>query len=218
METVFKELEAFFSTYKILHYKKHEVLMRPDDTPNGIFYLVKGYARLYAISETGEELTLIYFYPGNAFPLTYALNDTPNKYYLEACTPIELRKAPIKDFLAFIHKNPAVFTKITSGILARVNGILERMEYLVFGNSYQKVASIIAICATRFGSDEENGRFTHLPLTHKDLGMMTGLTRETVSTEVKRLERKHLIIYEGKNIIVPNMQKLKEEALLTHPH
>ncbi len=215
MKDIFKEIGAFFSPYKVIRYKKREIILRPDDIPNGIFYIFKGYVRLYALSESGEELTLIIFLPGDIFPLNFALNHIENKYYIEALGHVEVKKSPIKDFLGFIHNNPDILLKLTSRILIRFGGLLERMEYLVFGNSYQKVVSILVICAQRFGVTKGNGILIQAPLTHKDIGMLVGLTRETVSSEIKKLERKKLIRYYGELILVEDAEKLKAETLLS---
>lgn len=214
MQASNNSIETFFSQYKTISYKKHEVLLRPDEIPSGVFYISKGYARLYAISETGEELTLIIFMPGNMFPLTYALNGTLHTYYVEALTPLEVRKAPVQEFLSFMHSNPEMFAIVIQGVLTRVTGLLERMEYLVFGNSYQKTASMLLLCAKRFGTKQEDGLFLDIPLTHKDIGMLIGVTRETVSAEIKKLERKQLITHRNGHIIVTNPQGLKNESLL----
>ncbi len=214
MKASTKGLETFFARYKLVTYKKHEVLLRPDEIPSGVFYLSKGYARVYALSETGEELTLIIFVPGNIFPITYAFNNTTNLYYVEALTPIEVRKAPVSEFLSFMQSTPETLAALTQGILVRVTGLLERMEYLVFGNSYQKTASMILLCAKRFGTEQKDGIFLEIPLTHKDIGMLIGVTRETVSAEIKKLERKELITHKNGHIIITNAQKLKNESLL----
>ena len=215
MDAILHELHTFFSEYKTAKYKKREIMLRPDDTPSCVFYLLKGYVRLYALSEAGEELTLIIFLPGDVFPLNFILGNIVNKYYLEALGAVEVKKIPPLDFSDFVHKNPQILFKIISKVLIRFTGVLERMEYLVFGNSYQKVASILFICAQRFGVKKNDEILIQVPLTHKDIGLIVGLTRETVSIEVKKLERKKLIRYLGRLIAVENLEKLKTESLLT---
>ena len=64
------KLGQFFSKFKDRHYKRHEIIIRPDGEIPGVFYLSRGYIRLYALSESGQELSLIIFKPGDFFPMT----------------------------------------------------------------------------------------------------------------------------------------------------
>lgn len=209
-----QKLGSFFSQFKLLHYKKNAIILRPEDSPQGVYYLHKGYVRLYALSQDGEELTLIIFKPEDFFPMMWAINDIQTPYYLEAMTAIELWRVSRSQFLDFIKENPDILFELTSRIVTRLGGLLERMEYLVFGNAYQKVASILAICAQRFGEKEGGQIKINVPLTHKDIAMLLGLTRETVSLEMKKLEKKGIITYHGRMIFAKNGQKLENESLL----
>lgn len=210
----FKKLNDFFSQFKLLHYKKDEIILRPDDTPSGVFYLCKGYVRLYSVSQAGEELTLIIFKPEDFFPMVWAISNTENIYYFEAITQVELWRAPREQFLDFIKINPDVFFDLTSRILIRLGGLLERMEYLVFGSAYQKVASILVICAQRFGLKVGKGIKIPVPLTHKDIANLVGITRETASLEIKKLERKGFIHSRGRLFIIKDVRRLQKESLL----
>lgn len=209
-----KELGDFFGKKKVIHYKKGETILRPGDTPQGVYFLNKGYVRLYSISESGEELTLIIFKPYDFFPMMWAINGAANENHLEAITDVQLYRSPREDFLRFLADNPYVFLDLTSLILIRMGGILRRLEYMAFGNAYQKVASILMICAERFGIKQSNGMLIDVPLTHKDLAMLVGMTRETVSIEIKKLEREGIVAYSKKQILVKDMRKLRYVSLL----
>lgn len=211
---VTEKIQELFTQGRHLKYKKGEVFLHPGDEPQGIYYLTKGYVNLYSVSEDGRELTLIIFKPQDVFPYIWALNDVSNQYYLETVTPCELWCVPKKDFLNFIKENNDVFFEITRKILIRLGGILKRMEYLVFGSAYNKVASIILICAKRFGQKSPRGILISVPLTHKNIANLVGTTRETTSIEIKKLEKKGLIVYQGRFLVVRNEPLLRREAVL----
>ncbi|MDO8503864.1 MAG: Crp/Fnr family transcriptional regulator [bacterium] len=214
MEVTFSKLVRFFTKYRKLHFKKSEVILRSEDSPRGVFFLSRGYVRAYSISSEGDELTLIIFKKGDFFPIIWAFNETPVSFYLEAMTPVEVWLAPKEDFLKFVQANGDVLLELTRRILTRMGGLLARMEYLVFGNAYNQVASIVLICAERFGKNGGKNILIDVPLTHKQIADLVGVSRETASIELKKLERKGFIGYEGKHIMVKNMEKLKEESLL----
>lgn len=206
-------LAQFFAQHKKLHYKKGEVILRAGDYPRGVCYLDTGFVRQYSISPNGDELTLIIFKPGDFFPIIWAFHNTRYSYYLETATPVELYSAPREDFLEFVRENNIEFLKMTQNILVRMGAIMTRMEHLVFGNAYDKVASILLLCADRFGVETKEG--IELPdfLTHKQIADLIGLSRETASVEIKNLERDGLIS-QKKAIIITDLEKLKKESLL----
>ncbi len=188
--------------------------MRAGEPLSSIFYVKKGYARVYSISKTGEELTLIIFRPGDFFPTMSILLRPLNTYFIEAMTPCELLRTSREEFLVFIMNNPEVHLELTKRILIRFGGVLERMEHLAFGNASAKIASIILICAERFGKKDGKEIMIQLPLTHADIASLIGLTRETASIELKKFEKLRLIGYRGRHLLVKNIKGLKVKSLL----
>jgi len=207
-----QKLESFFAQFRILHYKKHETILRSHDRPSGVFYLKKGYTRLYTVCQDGNELTLIIYKPEDFFPITWAITDMPVEYSMDAITPVEVFRAPQDKFQDFIKEQPEVLYELTNRIVIRLSGLLQRMEQLVFGNAQAKVASILHICAERFGEKNKYGIAIQVPLTHKDISFLVGIARETVSLEMKKLEKKGIIGKSGRFVIVKDMRLLEKEG------
>ncbi len=207
----FEKLDDFFSQFKKLSFKKGETILRAAEEPRGVLYIKTGYVRLYSLSKHAQELTLIIFKPEDFFPVMWAVNGTPNNYYVEAMTAVELYQAPREEFLKRI-KDCELLLEIHSRILARFGGLLTRMEHAIFGNAYSKVASIIVIFVERHGLQDKKGIFVHLPVTHQDIAKLLGIARETVSIEMKKMQKKGLIEYRGRHLIVKNLPQLIEES------
>ncbi len=189
--------------------------MRPGDEPQGVYFLKKGFVRLYSLSLKGEELTLIIFKPETFFPISWVVNNSVNAYYLEAMTRADLWKAPREELLKFLQENPDVFIDYVRRIAVRMDGLLNRMEYLAFGTAYAKVASILMILSDRFGQKDGYKVLVEVPLTHSGIASLVGVTRETASIELKKLEKKGLISYKKRQILVNNIVRLKKESLLS---
>ena len=98
-----KEFETFYKQFIIRDYKRGEMLIRADDDPLGIFCLTKGYVRQYTISKIGFELTLHILKPISYFPMVWAINGTPNIYFFEALTPVQVGRAP-RDKVAILSR------------------------------------------------------------------------------------------------------------------
>lgn len=208
-----RKLDLFFLQFKQSYYKKGEVILRADEVPPGVFYLRTGYVRDYTLSKDAEELCLIIYKPGDIFPIPWVIINKPHEHYLEAMTRVEIWYSPKEQFLQFIKTNPKVLFELTSRISTRLSGLLDRMKYLVFGNAYAKVCSILLICGERFGRTSGNSTIIQVPLTHKDIATLVGLTRETTSRQIIKLFKKKILSQKNHLIVIENPKKLVRETL-----
>lgn len=213
-ESASQKLDDYFTGFRRLYFKKGETIYRAEDEIDSIFYLKKGYARLYSLSKNAQQLTFIIYKPGDFFPLIPTIKRTPSEYYTESMTEAELYEAPAEKFLQFIKSNSGVLFELLGRTLTRFGGVLTRMEYAIFGNAANKVAGIILICTERFGIQSLNGTLIQVPLTHQDIANLLGMARETVSIEMKKLQNAGLISYKGRSLFVKNTDALKEQATL----
>lgn len=216
-----EELGTFFSKYRLLKYRKNEVILRAGDTPSGVYYLRSGYVKDFAISKKGQEVTLVVLKPGDFFPVSWTVADFPLVHNYQAITPSEINRCSKNDFISFIKRKPDVLFKLLAGMTVRMRHSLERLEYLAFGNAYEKVSSIIIILAERLLESsllernlkgEKIDLEIPLPETHREIGNFLGLSRETASIELEKLKRKKIIDYHGKKLIINDLKRLEEEA------
>jgi len=187
--------------------------LRAGDIPQGIYFLKKGYVRLYSLSSAGKELTLVIYKPGELFPVVFTFTAAPSVYYFETLSGVEMSRAPREKFIPFIRENPDVFDEVNLHIIERFQIALRRMEYLTFGNANSRLASILLICARYFGvrSDHKEIKIP-IPLTHKDIANLVGTARETVSVELKKFLDKGLIEKKGRRLVIKNRKALEKEA------
>lgn len=204
------KIDAFFTQFKHQTYKMGEILVRADDNPPGIFYLKKGIVREYAISKKGDELVVNIFKPIAFFPMSWAINDTPNSYYFEAVSDIEVWKTPKEKTVEFIKNNPDILYDLLSRVYRGTDGLLMRMAYLMSGNAYTSLIAELLISAKRFGSKGKDG-VIEVKLSGKDLATHAGMTRETVSRELAILKKKRLVGFNKGMITISNIQKLEDE-------
>jgi CRP/FNR family transcriptional regulator len=202
-------IEQFFQSSKVFSYKKRTHILHPEDIPSSVFYIKNGYVRVYRISEEGEELTLTILKPKDFFPLSYGINSVAHPYHLEAITSIEIWKAPQEQFLQFIKSNPELFYDLTTRLLVRFDGVLSRMENLLFCSAHVKVAATLLMCAKGFGEEYNGNTLVKVPLTHRDIATLVGITRETTSLEMKKLEKQGLLTKSGRFIVITDLKRLE---------
>ncbi|MGB4966409.1 MAG: Crp/Fnr family transcriptional regulator [Microgenomates group bacterium] len=208
-----KKLDAFFSQHKQQKFKKGEILIRADSQPSGILYLTKGTVKQYAISMQGVEQLLTIYKPFSFFPMIWAINDTPNTHYFEALSEVTVWNAPKNSVVAFIKKEPEILYDLLSRLYRGMGTLLSRIEYFMTGSAYQKVVFTILNTAARFGEKQTQTSGVILHTTHKEIAAFSGLTKETISRESRKLQERGLIENTNHIIIIKNMRKLEAELL-----
>ncbi len=205
------EFQNFYKQFVTRNYKKGEMIIRADDDPLGIFYLTKGYVRQYTISKAGFELTLHILKPISYFPMVWAVNGTPNVYYFEALTPVEVGRAPRDEVVNFIKDKPTIIFNLLSELIEDYAESLKRIEHLVFSDAYRRVISVLLYIAKHFGEEHGKGIIVNHRFTQQDIATLVGVARETASNELVKLEKKGLVKYVDHSILFENLKKLELE-------
>lgn len=208
-EQILKKIDSFFSQFKQLNFKKGEILINADENPSTIFYLKEGLVKEYYLTKNGDESVVNIFKPGTFFPMPAAF-DIENSFYFETATNSVIFRAPKENALQFVKNNPDVLLDLLRRVYIGTNGLLLRIGYLMAGKAYEQLIVELLIHAKRFGKKENDGSLSFMA-TEKDLGTHAGLTRETVSREMKKLKEKNLAIFNQGTITIPNLKSLENE-------
>ncbi len=83
---VSSKIDQFFRTYPQRSYPKGQILVFAGEEPEHVFYITKGRVRQYDVSYRGEEVIVNVFKPPAFFPMSWAINKTPNKYFFKTET------------------------------------------------------------------------------------------------------------------------------------
>jgi len=212
-----KDFETFYQQFITRNYKKGEMLIRADDDPQGIFCLTKGYVRQYTISPAGNELSLHILNPISYFPMVWAINGTPNVYFFEALTPVEVGRAPREQVINFIKDKPTLLFALMSELLEDYAETLTRVEHLVFSDAYRRVISILIYIAKHFGQPHKKGIIVDHRFTQADIATLVGVARETASIELFKLEKSGLIKYVDHSILFEDLDKLSSMITTVSP-
>lgn len=204
------KIAGFFTQFKKIVYKKGELLIRADEAPSGIFYLKEGMIKEYTISQKGEELVVNMFKPISFFPMSWAINQTPNSYYFEALTDTECYLAPREVTVEFIKNNPDVLYNLLSRVYKGTDGLLTRLTYLMSGSAYTRLITELIIHTRRFASQDSQGRY-EIKITERDLAAQTGMSRETISRELRILKDKEIVTFSKSLLIINNLDLLEKE-------
>ncbi|MDB5161809.1 MAG: hypothetical protein JWM52_317 [Candidatus Saccharibacteria bacterium] len=207
---IHEKVQSFFETYPKRTYPKDQIMIFGGESPEKVFYMISGKISQYDISYRGDEIVINIYKSPAFFPMVWAMNKIPNRYFFKADEVSEVHMAPADDVVAFIKQNPDVMFNLVSRLYKGIDSLLERTVYLMSGSARSRIMYELVIEANRFGTKiAENCYEIHI--SESDLGSHVGLARETVSREVKRLKDKGLVEVVAGNIILKDLASLKEQ-------
>lgn len=202
---------TFFSQFAHQVHPEGTTLLHPHDTPPGIIYLKKGFVREYGISPAGVEVTIHIYAPGTFFPMTWGLNETPNRYYFEALSDVEVHLAPRSRTVEFMKSQPDILMSFVKRILSGLDKLTGRIELMAFGRARARVISILIYLARHFGEKQGKNIVIKHKFTHRDIASFAAMTRETTSREWEKLQREGYISHTNGDIILSNLDALSQE-------
>ncbi len=206
------KLTDFFGKYQLIKYRKGEIILRPEENFPGIIFVKSGYIKAFRISKDDREITLQLFKPIFYFSLINAITNCGNRHYFEAVSPVELWIAPVKETMEFIKNDEELSRSLLQTILCEFVDLTKNIELLISGDAYNKVAGSIYYLAKRFGEESDDTTQIKFRITHRLIASLTGLTRETVTLQIIKLEREGYLLNKNRQVFIEDMDKLREIA------
>lgn len=184
-------LEAFFSTCPSTSYDRGDTIIMAHRDPPGILWLMDGIVEQYDITPEGNKVTVNVFKPGAYFPMSWAINSTPNTYFYEALTEVKLKRAAADKTVAFVKSHPEIMFDLLSRVYKGTDALLKRLVLAASGMAANRLIFELLIESYRFGTEENGVRV--ITITQSALAARSGLARETVSRELQKLEKEKFI-------------------------
>lgn len=206
---VTQQLDAFFSQHQALSFKTDDVILGVGEKAEMVYYLKSGIVRQSTTSQQGQEITITFYKPGAFFPLIWAVKDTPVPYDFRAMTNGYGWKAPKSEVIEFLKSANDVLFDLSLRLLSGLEGLSRKVEFALQTTAYIRIAEALLTLAYRFGNGARGGVSLDLTLTHQELADITGLTRETVSRELKVLRDEKVILSQNQHFIISDLEKLE---------
>jgi CRP-like cAMP-binding protein len=184
-----------------LTYKKGEFVIRPGESPSGLFYIAHGLVKAYDITKYGEENLLIIRKKGEIIGLTWAITGEERDIIYATLAPTELFQISRDQFRAFLADNPSAALPLVDMLVDMYRMHSERILNLEYRSVRERIISFLVTTARRFGKNTKNGVVLDVPLRHQDIASSISATRETTSRELAVLERQGLIARDKQSII-----------------
>lgn len=205
------EFVDLFRTHGIKQtYRKGDFIIRPGDTPPGIFYICEGLVKAYDITKYNEENLLIIRKHDEVFPLIWALTGKERSIVYQALAPTVTWQIKRELLLTFIEHHPDALAPLLDMTIEMYKLHSERILNLEYRTVRERIISFLLTMSRRFGRLTDDGLLIEVPLRHQDIASSINATRETTSRELSTLERKGLLLNKQSLILLQDVPALKK--------
>jgi CRP/FNR family transcriptional regulator len=204
-----RALVNFFHGGTKLTYSKGEFIIRPGESPPGIFYLEHGLVKAYDITKYGEENLLIIRKSGEMLGLTWAVTGEDRHIIYAALAPTTAWVVSRASFNEFVRENPAASLPLIDMLTDMYRLHSERIMTLEYRTVRERLISFLLTTSQRFGQKTPQGTRIAVPLKHQDVASSISATRETTSRALSELERKGQIQTEQSFITIIDEKNLR---------
>jgi CRP/FNR family cyclic AMP-dependent transcriptional regulator len=214
MLATFKQTAEFVELFrehgKRQTFRKGDFVIRPGESPPGIFYIYQGLVKAYDITKYNEENLLIIRKEDELFPLIWAITGQERHVIYQALAPTVTWQISRDTFLKFIEKRPEALAPLLDMTLEMYRLHSERILNLEYRTVRERIISFLLTMSQRFGKETEEGLLINVPLRHQDIASSVNSTRETASRELSTLERKGLLKNRQSLILLIDAESLRK--------
>ena len=197
-----EDLEELQRVSLIRTYKKGQVLFNPGDSRTHFFLLKSGVIKIEKNDSSGDFFYLHFIKEGCLFPRTGLFQDKVHTDSAIAHTDIEIVAIPVAIFEKIISRNPQQLIKwiqIQSDLLKLY---MTRIQKGTTNSAYERVITTLAVLFNDLGEQTDARGYVSIPYPMKinDISRMSGTTRETTSSIIKKLVKMNRINYNHKQL------------------
>ncbi len=192
----------------VRQHRPQELLLIEEDWGDSVYLIVQGWVKIRSYNYEGKEVTLNILGPKDIFGEMALLLFSPRSSDVVSLTPVVVSCFPAKDFIELIQSEPLVGLRLAQLMAKRLQQLNRRLR-MRESDSIARVVDVLLFLAE--GRGESGATGIEIPkLPHQEIGSLSGLTRETVSRVLGKLEKKGLIERSNPDVFcLPNLQALE---------
>jgi len=206
------ELEEFSRRVPDTHIERGRIFYSPEDRSEALFMLKKGRVRIYKVAPDGWEFTLAVVEAGTMFGEMALTAQRMWEGYAEAMEPSDICILKNTDLERIVRGNPEVGIRMIRVLSERLRSCETRLEDVTLKNVPARLASLILQLAASEGIMTPEGPRIPIHYTHRQLAMMIGSSRETVTRAFTKLQKAGAVELRNRYIYLKNTQTLERAA------
>jgi CRP/FNR family cyclic AMP-dependent transcriptional regulator len=203
------KVKEMASHHKFVVYKKRQPVYLPGSGSTHIYLIVDGRVRIGHYGDNGEEIISSILTKGELFGELALAGEDVRRDFVIPVVDTTICIVTINDLKTLMYADRELSFKILKLIGLRLMKLERKLESLVFKDARTRVVEFLKDAASWKGRKAGFETVIHTNLTHKDISLLTGTSRQTVTTILNELRDQNIITFNRRNILIRDLQNLK---------
>lgn len=204
-------VEGFASvTQQDIALRRGETLYQLDEPLRSLFAVRSGALKAYRMIGEGEERVLAFHLPGELIGME-AIGDGRHYSSVSALEDARICAIPYGGLQTVWEHVPAMHAAIVEVMCRTLGSGKASLTMITKHSAEERVLNVLADIGKRLHRGNDNAGIFRLPMTRADIGNFLGLSAETVSRMLLRLQDRKIITVNGRNVEIldPTVWTLK---------
>lgn len=201
-----EDYKNYLSAKQNLKFHKGETIFEDGGTPNGVYFLKKGTAKLSKQGVYGKEQILRFIKEGDLIGYRSLLCGEQFQAKAEAMTDVEATFLPSDIFLHLLEVGPKLSFVMLQKIAFELGESSNTVTFLAQKTVRERLAEILLLLEQKLGTDPEG--FIKISLTREEIANLIGTATESAIRLISEFKADHLVETDGRNIKILNHEKL----------
>src|SRR5690242_18875570 len=211
-----RRLNRLADALKISRVHKRGIIFDKKHSAESAYVLLSGVARITCRNRRGDRTLVIMVAPGMIPGFPPAVTGIRYNFRCEAVTDCQIGTVTLRAFIAIaLGIASADFKRMVASYSGRWDLVQLRCSNFMACTLEERVALILLELSENFGVRDGRGVRLTVPTRHQDLAELVGASRPRVTECVASFERKHMVIRDGRRLIV---RPERLESFLAHTH
>lgn len=196
------ELGMLAGVLALTDYKRSQIMFREAAFASDAHILLRGIARITCQNARGERVTIALLPPG---PIPEFPSEPKGllDFQCEAYNDCRVGSVGWNDFDGItMHSSESAFKKFHQNDLRQWYRLLLRSSSFLNLGLRERITMTLLELASDFGIKESRGSLLRASFSHQDIADLVGASRPRVTEHLAQLEREHLVIRQGRQLIV----------------
>jgi CRP/FNR family transcriptional regulator len=189
--------------------EKGQYLAQEGEKCTGFYLILSGKLRIFKTAPSGKERVVLMATRGMTFGENALFGDG---YFLENACAVEAVRAlhvPRKEFLEMLRHNPDLALQVMESLCLWIRRLSSSVDSIAFLGAHDKVVRYFLEQAATRGGISSNTALIQLGDKKRAIADQLGITPETFSRVLRKLESRSLISVEKRAITLTDLQALR---------
>jgi CRP/FNR family transcriptional regulator len=184
-----EELQQISNKIVMKRFDKNEIILYEEDTAEYMYIILEGKVKVIQTTEDGKEIFLSMHQSGEFFGEMALIDGKTSPATVIATENSTIAIISKKDFYSSITVHRKLLNNLLLILCSRLRESWEKIQLLNLKNASQRIKILLLMLSDKYGSKTSEGITLNIKLTHQEIADMTGMTRETVTRVIDRLQK-----------------------------